>query len=107
MEARRDAAQQAGNINATFTRDFRTGRSISLGPGTLPPKGGLGSLPPLPAEYADLPKYEDVINRPWNGLFYYNLRGDTRRFLRNAGLPTILGGMEFFITLGQLKITKV
>jgi hypothetical protein len=102
-QTRLAAMQRAGNVDATFTRDFTTGRTLALGSGTLPPRGGLGPLPPLPAEFADLPRYTDVTNGAWNGLITYNLGGDTRRFLRNAGLPENFGWDGIFYHQGNSR----
>jgi hypothetical protein len=102
-QTRLSAMQAAGNVDATFTRDFRTGRRLALAPGTLPSISITGPLPPLPKEYSDLPRYTDVTNGAWNGLFYYNLGGDTKRFLRNANLPENMGwdGIFYYPGIGR------
>jgi len=99
-QTRLQAMQQAGGIEASFARDFGTGRNFPAAQGTLPGIG-YGPLPPLPAEFANLPRDSDVRNTIWNGLITYNLGGDTRELLRNAGLSERFGWDGIFYHGGR------
>lgn len=94
--ARPAAAAIAAAIPATATTlDPATGAPLPGGavpaaPGTIPATAR-GPSPRNPAEYADLPTYEDVYQKTWQGLFRYGPGNRTRGSLLYQGLPLSLG----------------
>jgi hypothetical protein len=101
--ARLVAADMVSIVPATLTIDRSTGRS------TPPPNGTLtdrerGPLPPLPAEFADLPRDRDVRGNVWKGLIRYNLGDRTIRRLRATRLPDNMGWDGIFYHGGRNDI---
>jgi hypothetical protein len=94
--ARPAAAVAAAAIPATATTNDPVtgvplpGGSVPAAPGTLPDRAR-GPSPRNPAEYADLPSYEDVHRKTWQGLFIFDPGPRSRGSLLYQGLPLRLG----------------
>jgi hypothetical protein len=99
-ETRLRAMQQAGTVNASTSTDFVTGRTVAAAAATLPGIGH-GPLPPIPAEFSNLPRDSDVRGNVWNGLIRYNLGGRTIRRLQASGLPLSMGWDGIFYHGGR------
>ncbi len=77
------------NTPATISRqhaDTSTGRSTIIPADTTDVQTGYGGGTIPPSLYSDLPRFQDVNGKVWNGLFSYALGGRTSGALSRAGL---------------------